>query len=449
MVYGPHTPSDRERMLAALGLDSVERLFDDIPAAVRADGLDLPAPRSELEVSRELAALAARNRVDLVSFLGAGVYRHHIPATVDTVISRGEFATAYTPYQPEISQGTLQAIYEFQSLLAELVGPAGRLGLALRRRHRHRGGGAHGRAGHRSRPRPRQPCRAPPRRGDDRTYFAPGSRELEELPTLADGTTDLAALEAALATLHGRWPASSSASPTPSACSSPWPAPPSWPTPPARSSSPSWSRSRWPCWRRPASTARTSPSGRASPWASPLQYGGPHLGLLAASQGLLRQVPGRLVGRTTDLEGRRAFVMTLRAREQDIRRDKAASNICTNQALCALAATTYLATLGPHGLADVAAGGAAAARRLERALADVGIARLHAAPYLNEFAVRVPGAPAVHARLLERGILAGLPLARWYPDDADLADALLLCATEVTTDEEIERLVEALRGVAA
>src|SRR5512137_1689858 len=109
-------------MLAALGLDSVERLFDDIPAEVRADGLDLPVPRSELEVSRELAALAARNRVDLVSFLGAGVYRHHVPATVDAVISRGEFATAYTPYQPEISQGTLQAVYEFQSLLAELLG---------------------------------------------------------------------------------------------------------------------------------------------------------------------------------------------------------------------------------------------------------------------------------------------------------------------------------------
>jgi glycine dehydrogenase subunit 1 len=152
---------------------------------------------------------------------------------------------------------------------------------------------------------------------------------------------------------------------------------------------------------------------------------------------------------TTDLDGQRAFVMTMRAREQDIRRDKAASNICTNQALCALAATTYLATLGPHGLGDVAAGGAAAARRLELALATIGIERLHTAPYLNEFAIRVPGATGVHARLLERGILAGLPLQRWYPDDADLADALLLCATEVTTDEDIERLVEALREVTA
>jgi glycine dehydrogenase subunit 1 len=185
--------------------------------------------------------------------------------------------------------------------------------------------------------------------------------------------------------------------------------------------------------------------GDGQPLGIAPQYGGPSLGLLAATQALVRQVPGRLVGRTTDLEGRRAFVMTLRAREQDIRRDKAASNICTNQALCALAATVYLAPLGPHGLVDVAAAGAAAAHRLEAALAEAGIPRVHDAPFLNEFAVRVPGAAEVHERLLERGVLAGLPLRRWYPDDPRLADALLLCATELTTDDDVDRLVTALR----
>ena len=179
--------------------------------------------------------------------------------------------------------------------------------------------------------------------------------------------------------------------------------------------------------------------GEGQPLGIALQYGGPYLGLLAARAELVRQVPGRLVGRTTDLDGRRAYVMTLRAREQDIRRDKAASNICTNQALCALAATVYLATLGPHGLRDVAALGAARAAELETALAAAGAPRVHSGAYLNEFAVRVPDAPRVHAALLERGILAGLPLADWYPDDPTLRDALLVCATEVTTDDDIER----------
>jgi glycine dehydrogenase subunit 1 len=176
----------------------------------------------------------------------------------------------------------------------------------------------------------------------------------------------------------------------------------------------------------------------------PLGFGGPYLGILASTEALVRQIPGRLVGMTTDLDGKRAYVMTLRAREQDIRRDKAASNICTNQALCALAATVYVATLGPHGLRDVAALGASQARKLESALAAAGAPRVHSAPFLNEFAIHVADAPAVHRRLLERGVLAGLPLAGWYPDDPILREALLVCATEVTTDADIERFASAL-----
>jgi glycine dehydrogenase subunit 1 len=185
-------------------------------------------------------------------------------------------------------------------------------------------------------------------------------------------------------------------------------------------------------------------AGEGQPLGIAPQYGGPYLGILASTDALVRQIPGRLVGMTTDLDGKRAFVMTMRAREQDIRRDKAASNICTNQALLALAASIYLATIGPHGLRDVAANGAAQAAELEGALAAVGAPRLHPGPYLNEFAVRVPHARAVHRRLLDRGILAGLALADAEPDDPAVADALLVCATEVTTSDDIARFAAAL-----
>ena len=178
-----------------------------------------------------------------------------------------------------------------------------------------------------------------------------------------------------------------------------------------------------------------------------LRPSGVHLGLLASTERLTRQIPGRIVGTTTDTEGRHCYVMTLRAREQDIRREKAASNICTNQALCALAATVYLAAIGPRGLENVAATGAERARELEAALAWAGAGRLHTAPYLNEFAIRVPDAERVHGELLERGILAGLPLATWFPHDEELRAGLLVCATEMTTSDEIDTLARTLREV--
>jgi glycine dehydrogenase subunit 1 len=190
-------------------------------------------------------------------------------------------------------------------------------------------------------------------------------------------------------------------------------------------------------------------AGEGQPLGIAPQYGGPYLGILASTDALVRQIPGRLVGMTTDLDGQRAFVMTLRAREQDIRRDKAASNICTNQALLALAASIYLATIGPHGLRDVAANGAARATELEAALAAVGVPRLHPGPYLNEFVIRVPEAAAVHRQLLDHGILAGLALADAEPGDPTLIDGLLVCTTEVTTSEEIARFAAAMAAVLA
>ena len=450
MPYGPHTADDRERMLGALGISSVDELFADIPEPLRASPLALPDPEPELELSARLAALAGRNLAGLASFLGGGVYRHWSPPAVDQILLRGEWYTAYTPYQPEISQGTLQSIYEYESLIAELTG------LDVVSASHYDGAAATAEAALMA---CRQTRRArvlvsravhPHYRATMATYFGAGL-ELEEIPTLADGdaagTTDLAALERLLAD-------------------------PARPVAGVVVAQPNFyglleamprvgelahaSGALFVAVVEPVSLAVLAPpgaygadiaAGEGQPLGIPPQYGGPYLGLLASTNALVRQIPGRLVGMTTDTEGKRAFVMTLRAREQDIRRDRAASNICTNQALLALAASIYLATIGPHGLRDVAALGAARAAELEAALASVGAPRLHRGPYLNEFAIRVPEARRVHRRLIERGILAGLVLADVEPGDAALDDGLLVCATEVTTSDEIARFAEAL-GVA-
>jgi glycine dehydrogenase subunit 1 len=450
MPYGPHTADDRERMLAALGIDNVDELFADIPAPLRASRLDLPEPEPELELAARLEGLAARNRTDLASFLGAGVYRHWTPAAVDQLLLRGEWYTAYTPYQPEISQGTLQSIYEYESLIAELMdldvvsashydGAAATAEAALMTcRATHRERVLVSRAVH---PHYRQTTQA---------YFG-GGLEVEEIPVLADGpgagTTDLEALERLLADSDRPVAGVVAGQPNFYGLLEPM----------AEISRLAHAAGAlFVAVVEPVSLAILAPpgaygadiaAGEGQPLGIAPQYGGPYLGLLASTDALVRQIPGRLVGLTTDLDGKRAFVMTMRAREQDIRRDKAASNICTNQALLALAASIYVSTLGPHGLRDVATLGAARAAELEAALAAVGVGRLHPGPYLNEFAIRVPRARNVHRRLLDRGVLAGLALADVEPDDPALHDALLVCATEVTTTAEIERFAAALDDI--
>ena len=447
MPYGPHTSADRERMLAALGISSVDELFADIPEGLRASPLDLPPPQPELELAARLRALAARNRTDLVSFLGAGVYRHWSPPAVDQLLLRGEWYTAYTPYQPEVSQGTLQSIYEYESLLAELVD------LDVVSASHYDGAAATAEAA-------LMTCRAtrrdrvlisrgvhPHYRATTATYFE-GGLQLDEIPLIADGdaagTTDLAALEAMLADPDHPVAGVIAANPDFLGLLEPMP---------RIAELAHAAGALFVAVVEPVSLAVLAPpgaygadiaAGEGQPLGIAPQYGGPYLGILASTDALVRQIPGRLVGMTTDLDGQRAFVMTMRAREQDIRRDKAASNICTNQALLALAASIYLATIGPHGLRDVAATGAARAAELETALAGIGVRRLHPGPYLNEFAIAVPDGRAVHRRLLDRGFLAGLALADAEPDDPALADALLLCATEVTTSDEIARFVAAL-----
>jgi glycine dehydrogenase subunit 1 len=448
MPYGPHTDADRERMLAKIGVNSVDDLFSDIPERLRADGLNLPPPQPELELAARLQGLAARNRVDLASFLGAGVYRHYTPPAVDQILLRGEWYTAYTPYQPEVSQGTLQSIYEYESLIGEL------LALDVVSASHYDGAAATAEAG-------LMTCRAtrrerilvsrgvhPHYRATLATYCEGAGIRLDDVPLVADGptagTTDFAALARLLADGGGEVAGVLVAQPNFLGLLESM----------AEAGRITHAAgAKFVAVVEPVSLAVLTPPGQygadiASGEGQPLgiapQFGGPYLGILACTDDLVRQIPGRLVGMTTDLDGQRAYVMTMRAREQDIRREKAASNICTNQALLALAASVYVATIGPHGLRDVAVLGAARAAELETALANAGAPRIHTGAYLNEFAVRVPNAGAVHRRLLDRGVLAGLVLANVEPDDPSLADGLLVCATEITTSDEIRRFGDAL-----
>jgi glycine dehydrogenase subunit 1 len=453
LAYGPHTPADRQRMLAALGMGSVDDLFADIPARLRSSPLRLDPPEPELLLMTRLAGLAGRNRVELASFLGAGAYRHFSPPLVDQILLRGEWYTAYTPYQPEVSQGTLQSIYEYESLIAELVG------LDVVSASHYDGAAATAEAA-------LMTCRAtgrrrvlvsravhPHYRQVLQTYVDGAGLDVDDVPLVADGpaagTTDLAQLERLLAD-------------------------PDQPPAGVILAQPSFYGLLEPMAEagrlahaagalfvavvEPVSLAVLAPpgaygadiaAGEGQALGIPPQYGGPYLGILACTDALVRQIPGRLVGMTTDVDGKRAFVMTLQAREQHIRREKAASNICTNQTLLALAASLWLAALGPHGLRDVAALGAARAAELEAALAAVGVARVHAGAYLNEFAIHVPNAAAVHRVLLGQGVLAGLVLADAVPDEPSVSDALLVCTTEVTTADEIAAFAREIQAALA
>src|SRR6266542_2613966 len=354
MPYGPHTAEDRARMLRAVGVPDVDALFADIPPELRASPLRLPDPVPELELAGRLQALAARNRTDLASFLGAGVYRHWTPAAVDQLLLRGEWYTAYTPYQPEVSQGTLQSIYEYQSLIAELMA------LDVVSASHYDGAAATAEAA-------LMACRATRRervlvaRGVHRhyretidTYFAGGELAADPIPLVTDGqddgaiagTTDLAALERLLADPARPVAAVVAAQPNVLGLLEPMAEIGRL----AHAAGALFVAVVEPVGlsvlEPPGAYGADIAAGEGQPLGISPQYGGPYLGLLASSDALVRQIPGRLVGMTTDLDGRRAFVMTLRAREQDIRRERAASNICTNQALLALAASIYLATIG-------------------------------------------------------------------------------------------------------
>ena len=443
MTYSPHTDADRARMLEAIGVSSVEDLFADIPAGVRAGGWTIPPPRAEQEVRSELSRLAGRNRLPEVSFLGAGAYRHLVPSVVGEVIGRPEFSTSYTPYQPEVSQGTLQSIYEFQSLICELTGmevasashydgatataEAALMACRLTRRHRIAiSAGV-----------------SPDYRRVLETYCSGPGVEVVTVPIdLAEGgsgTTDPAAaadamgddvacLVAAQPNFYGQLEPMRALADAAHAAGALFVAVVE-PTSLA-------------ILEAPGEYGADIVTAEGQPLGIPVSFGGPYVGLMAARMASVRQMPGRLVGATRDVQGRKGYVLTLQAREQHIRREKAASNICTNQALMALAATAYLTAVGPEGLREVADLGMTQARHLVGAVEGAGVGeRRFAGPYFAEVTVRVPDAARRHAALAQRGIVAGhLP----GPDEPQLADTLLLATTELTTDEDIDRLVAAL-----
>ncbi|MCJ7806420.1 MAG: aminomethyl-transferring glycine dehydrogenase subunit GcvPA [Clostridia bacterium] len=442
--YLPLTDQDRREMLAAIGVGSVEDLFSDIPAAVRLkNNLNLPPAMSESEVIGHLNNLAAKNRhfQNSVSFLGAGIYDHYIPSIIKHVTGRSEFYTAYTPYQPEVSQGVLQAIFEYQTMICQLTG------MDVSNASMYDGGTAVAEgaimgcgATRRSKVIVSRSVN-PYYRAVLRSYFHSRGFALEEIP-LKVGHTDRAALEKTLADdvatvvlqqpnffglvedmegvadlIHGHKAVFVvSADPI-----------------------------SLPLLQTPAEYGADIVVGEGQGLGVAASFGGPVLGIIAARDKFVRQMPGRIAGETVDSEGNRGFVLTLQTREQHIRREKAASNICSNEALIALAASVYMAAMGPQGMREVAGQclqKAAYAR--EKITALDGYATVFPGINFKEFAVTVPGDPAeLNRKLIEKNILGGVDLAVFYPE---LKNTMLFAVTEKRTREEIDTLVRELEG---
>ncbi len=446
MRYLPLTDPDRHDMLAAIGAPSVESLFRDVPEAARFDGgFDLPNHKSELEVEAIIAALAGRNMAagDVPSFLGAGAYRHHIPAAVDHLIQRGEFLTSYTPYQPEISQGTLQALFEFQTQVALITGMdvanasmydgatscAEAVLMARRITRRDKAvlsGGLH--------PHYRSVTETQTRYLElDIVSAAPDLSGSEDLAAMIDDDTACVVVQnpgffghlrdySALAR-HCQAKGALLIAVVPEVIS-------------------------LGAVMAPGEMGADIVVAEGQSLGNPLGFGGPYVGLFAAREKYVRQMPGRLCGETVDEDGRRGWVLTLSTREQHIHREKATSNICTNSGLCALAFTIHLALLGEAGFRKLAALNHARAVQLAERLAGVKDVEVVTGAFFNEFAVRLPRPAAeVVSELAAREILAGVPVSRLIPGDPGLADILLLAATECTGEDDIAALAAALDEV--
>ena len=443
MTYIPHTPQDQQAMLEAIGINSIDELFAMIPENIHLEGdLDLPPAMGELALSAHMERLASKNLStdQAVSFLGAGIYDHFVPAVVDMVSSRGEFYTAYTPYQPEASQGTLQAIFEYQTMITELTG------MDVSNASMYDGGTAAVEAVFMAtssfRGKRKQIVVAenvhPEYRETLATYAANMDFEIVTLPT-PNGTVDLDELKSLLsdqtACVLAGHPSFFGTLEEPGAISEAVHAVGAVMILAVNPISLG-------ILKRPSEFDVDIVVAEGQPLGSPMSYGGPGIGIMACREKFVRQMPGRLVGETVDRRDRRCWVLTLQTREQHIRREKATSNICTNQGLYALRTAVYLATLGPQGMRETAELCTQKAHyAMEQLTASGKLEPAFDAPFFNEFVLRVKdgNVDGLLQKATASGILAGVPLGRWYPS---LSDCLLIAVTEKRTKEQIDRLVE-------
>jgi len=444
MRFMPHTEADVRAMLDAIGARSLEELIAQVPASLRASAAIALAPgMSEQDVATEISALAENNRAaDFVSFLGGGYYNHYVPAVVRAVTSRAEFATSYTPYQAEASQGTTQAIFEFQTLITQLTG------LEVANASMYDGASAAAEAvlmAHRIAPKRSVVALAralwPDYRATIRTYLSALSAiEIVEVPfDDTSGQVDLAALQNVtkdnlLCVVAGYPNALGIIEPLGTIANLAHQAG-------ALAVSVTAEGLALGLLKSPGDLGIDIAVGEGQSYGLPLQFGGPGLGFMAARAANMRQMPGRLVGQTRDAEGNRAFTLTLATREQHIRRERATSNICTNHSLCALAATVYLSLMGRRGLRELAERNVELAHHAQERLGAANIRPRFSGPFFNELVVKMPHVTRALEAAEARGILAGLPLAADYPE---LGDAMLIAVTEVNRASDIARLGEVL-----
>jgi glycine dehydrogenase subunit 1 len=443
--YHPHTPDDVRAMLDTVGVASLDELFRSIPKPLRLSrALDVPPALDEISLFSEFHRLASKNDVAHPPFAGAGCYPHHVPPVVDQLLLRGEFFTAYTPYQPEISQGTLQALFEWQTFVCLLTGQdvsnasmydgatATAEAALMATRLTGRKKIAISAAVH------------PEYRKVVATYLRSTHDEITVLPFGRDGRTDLAALQKAVngdtACVIVGWPNFLGVvEPLPEIAAVAKRAG-------ALTVSVTAEAVSLGLLQAPGALGADVSVGTLQSFGNPMTFGGPAPGFFATREANVRQMPGRICGATVDKHGRRGFVLTLSTREQHIRREKATSNICTNSGLCALAATMHLALLGKKGLADLARLNYERARLLRDAMKRAGFEPVFSGPTFNESVFDVGDAEACLHRLAKKGIVAGAPLARWYPDLPKAKGALLCVATELHSPELIELFAQSVRG---